>query len=70
MARSFGLSFSVDPGLRERYFGELEGGPVEMLQPEVTGIIDDRVVDPHARPAGGESLEHLYARAAGVRRPS
>jgi 2,3-bisphosphoglycerate-dependent phosphoglycerate mutase len=65
VARSFGLSFSVAPALRERCFGELEGAPAEMLQPEVTGIIDDRVVDPHARPAGGESLGQLYARAAG-----
>jgi len=65
VARSFGRSFSVDPALRERCFGELEGAPAEALQPEVTGIVDDRVVDPHARPAGGESLEELYDRAAG-----
>lgn len=65
VARSVGLPFSVDPALRERCFGELEGAPASTLRPEVTGIIDDRVVDPQARPAGGESLEELYARAAG-----
>jgi broad specificity phosphatase PhoE len=65
MARSLGLPFSVDPALRERCFGALEGEPADRLGPEVTGIVDDRVVDPGARPAGGESLEELYARAAG-----
>jgi probable phosphoglycerate mutase len=65
VARSFGLPFSVDPALRERCFGALEGAPVEAMSPEVTGIDDDRVVDPRARPAGGESLEELYTRAAG-----
>jgi 2,3-bisphosphoglycerate-dependent phosphoglycerate mutase len=65
VARPFGLPFTVDPALRERCFGELEGTPAETLRPEVTGIIEGRVVDPHARPAGGESLEELYARAAG-----
>jgi probable phosphoglycerate mutase len=65
VARPFGLPFSVDPALRERCFGEFEGAPSETLRPEITGIIDDRVVDPYARPAGGESLEDLYARAAG-----
>ncbi len=65
VARSFGVPFSVDPALRERCFGELEGAPAEALRPEVTGIVDDRVVDPYARPAGGESLDELYARSAG-----
>jgi probable phosphoglycerate mutase len=64
VARSFGLPFSVDPALRERCFGELEGGPADALRPEITGIAGGRVVDPQARPAGGESLEELYARAA------
>jgi probable phosphoglycerate mutase len=65
VARSFGLPFSVDPALRERCFGELEGIPAATARPEATGIIDHRVVDPSARPVGGESLEELYARAAG-----
>ncbi len=51
--------------LRERCLGELEGSPVSALRPEHTGIAGDQVVDSHARPAGGESLEELYRRAGG-----
>lgn len=64
VARSLGLTTSVDPAVRERCFGVLEGGPVDAATPVLTGIDDEWVVDESARPAGGESLDDLYRRTA------
>ncbi len=59
------LRTRTDAALRERSLGELEGSPASRLRPEDTGIAGDQVVDIHARPTGGESLEELYQRAGG-----
>jgi broad specificity phosphatase PhoE len=59
-----GVPVFADARLRERSLGVLEGIPSAALGPPVTGIDDGRVVDPDARPAGGESVRDLYQRAA------
>jgi probable phosphoglycerate mutase len=64
VAALLGLSVHTDPALRERCFGVFEGGPVSALCPEVTGISGHRVVDVHARPVGGESLDDVQQRVA------
>ncbi len=53
----------VDPLVRERSFGYLEGGPLAAITPADTGIADDVLVDPDARPAGGESFRDVALRA-------
>jgi 2,3-bisphosphoglycerate-dependent phosphoglycerate mutase len=53
-----------DPRLRERCLGVLEGTPVAAIGPEANGIHAGRVVDPDARPEGGESLRDFYLRVA------
>jgi broad specificity phosphatase PhoE len=63
VAEVLGLEVELDPALRERDYGVLEGGPVGHATPEQTGVLDGRVVDVHAAPAGGESLADVYARA-------
>ena len=60
-----GLPVFADTRLRERSLGVFEGLPRAENGPEVTGLDADRVVDPDARPAGGESVRDLYHRAAG-----
>jgi 2,3-bisphosphoglycerate-dependent phosphoglycerate mutase len=60
-----GLPVFADARLRERSLGVLEGLPRAENGPSVTGLDADRVVDPDARPAGGESVRDLYRRAAG-----
>jgi len=75
VATALGLSARVDPGLRERNFGVLEGLPGAALVPSVEGISGGVVVDENAHPANGESLRDLYersvraARRVGQRRP-
>jgi broad specificity phosphatase PhoE len=64
IAGQLGREVVVDPRLRERSLGELEGSCAASLVPEVTGICSGRVVDHHARPPGGESLDDLYRRSA------
>jgi len=59
---SIGLRPEVDPLLRERSFGSYEGGPVDHLTSDVTGIDDDVLVDPDARPPGGESFRDVVTR--------
>src|ERR1700691_6302274 len=59
-----GLPVFADTRLRERSLGVFEGLPRAENGPEVTGLDADRVVDPDARPAGGESVRDLYHRAA------
>jgi broad specificity phosphatase PhoE len=53
-----------DVRLRERCLGVKEGGPLTDVGPDVTGIHGDMVVDPDARPDGGESLRDFHGRAA------
>lgn len=60
---AIGLTPGIDPLLRERSFGSFEGGPIERLTSEVTGIDNDVLVDPDARPLGGESFRDVVARA-------
>jgi phosphosulfolactate synthase len=59
------LPIFADARLRERSLGVLEGVPSATIGPSVTGLDGGRVADPDARPAGGESVRDLYARAAG-----
>ena len=65
VAKTLGLPTETHADLRERSLGDLEGAPVSALFPEATGIAGDQVVDIHARPTGGESLEELYRRTGG-----
>lgn len=64
VTEGLGTSNSVDPAIRERSFGVLEGGPVTAATPALTGIDGEWVIDETAHPAGGESLEDLYRRTA------
>jgi broad specificity phosphatase PhoE len=59
-----GVAVFPDARLRERSLGVLEGVPSAALGPSVTGLDGGRVVDPDARPAGGESVREMYQRAA------
>jgi 2,3-bisphosphoglycerate-dependent phosphoglycerate mutase len=59
-----GVPVFADARLRERSLGVLEGAPSTALSPSVTGLDGGRVVDPDARPAGGESVREMYQRAA------
>jgi 2,3-bisphosphoglycerate-dependent phosphoglycerate mutase len=54
----------ADARLRERGLGVFEGSAVPAIGPSVTGLAGGRVIDPDARPAGGESVRDLYLRAA------
>ena len=60
-----GLAVSSDARLRERCLGDLEGAATAAVTPAVSGISANRVVDPDARPPGGESLRDFYRRVAG-----
>jgi broad specificity phosphatase PhoE len=60
---SIGLTPEIDPLLRERSFGSFEGEPIERLTGDITGIYDDVLVDPDARPPGGESFRDVVVRA-------
>jgi 2,3-bisphosphoglycerate-dependent phosphoglycerate mutase len=59
-----GVPVRVDPRLRERGLGVLEGTASAAIGPSVTGLGDGRVTDPDTKPAGGESVRDLYRRAA------
>ena len=56
------LALTTDSLLRERCFGVLEGQPQEMLDPRSSGIVDGVIVDPDARPEGGESFRDVVTR--------
>jgi len=62
-AEILGLVVVSSELLRERHFGSFESGPRSALVPEVTGISNDVVVDPSARPLGGETLDEMAERA-------
>lgn len=62
VAATLGLPPQIDRALRERSFGVAEGHPLRELEPAVSGIELNRVVDAEARPEGGESLRQLYER--------
>ena len=64
VAAALGLAVTLDARLRERCLGVLEGTPLAAIGPEVNGIRANRVVDPGARPDGGESLRDFYQRVA------
>jgi broad specificity phosphatase PhoE len=61
---ALGLPVHLDPRLRERSFGVLEGQPKSALTPAFSGIVDEQVVDAECRPPGGESITDLWCRAA------
>ncbi|MGD0553349.1 MAG: histidine phosphatase family protein [Streptosporangiaceae bacterium] len=64
LAAKHGLPMQADVRLRERCLGVKEGGPLTEVGPDVTGVDGGVVVDPDARPDGGESLRDFYGRAA------
>jgi 2,3-bisphosphoglycerate-dependent phosphoglycerate mutase len=64
LASALGLAVTRDARLRERCLGVLEGGAAAAISPAVSGISANRVVDPDARPDGGESLRDFYRRVA------
>jgi probable phosphoglycerate mutase len=59
------LPVRCDAALRERCFGAYEGLPLQALEPEASGIVGMQIVDPSARPPGGESLTDVRRRVAG-----
>jgi 2,3-bisphosphoglycerate-dependent phosphoglycerate mutase len=65
LASVLGLAMARDARLRERCLGDLEGAATAAVTPPVSGISGNRVVDPDARPPGGESLRDFYRRVAG-----
>jgi broad specificity phosphatase PhoE len=62
VADALGLGVRIDPGLRERSYGSLEGAPLDELVRGVVGVDARVVVDQDARAPGGESLRELYDR--------
>jgi 2,3-bisphosphoglycerate-dependent phosphoglycerate mutase len=64
LAAVLGLPVTRDARLRERCLGVLEGTDAAAIHPTVSGLRAHRVVDPDARPAGGESLRDFYRRVA------
>ena len=58
------LPVRTDTRLRERLLGVCEGTPLATMGPDVLGFADGLVIDPDARPAGGESVRELYRRGA------
>ena len=64
LATALGLPVSRDARLRERSLGILEGTDSAAILPAVSGLHAHRVVDPDARPPGGESLRDFYRRVA------
>jgi len=65
LASLLGLATVRDARLRERCLGHLEGAATAAVTPAVSGISANRIVDPDARPPGGESLRDFYLRVAG-----
>jgi|SRR5947209_15622397 len=63
-AAVLGLPVLIDARLRERSFGVLEGTPLATVDTALTGVAGSLVIDPDARPPGGESVRDFYLRAA------
>jgi 2,3-bisphosphoglycerate-dependent phosphoglycerate mutase len=64
LAAVLGLAVNRDARLRERGLGAAEGTATATLSPAVSGLGANRVLDPDARPPGGESVRELYRRVA------
>jgi 2,3-bisphosphoglycerate-dependent phosphoglycerate mutase len=64
IADRLGHQVIVDPRLRERSLGDVEGSCAASLPPDITGISGGRITDAGAHPAGGESLDDLHLRCA------
>jgi 2,3-bisphosphoglycerate-dependent phosphoglycerate mutase len=64
LAAALGLGIRLDPRLRERSLGLLEGTAAAAVPPALSGVAGDRVVDPDAWPPDGESLRDMYWRVA------
>ena len=65
LAEVTGLAVTRDARLRERCLGVLEGAATAAIGPAANGLRGDEVVEPDARPEGGESLREFYRRVAG-----
>ena len=65
LAEVTGLEVTRDARLRERCLGVLEGAATAAVGPAANGLRGDQVVEPDARPDGGESLREFYRRVAG-----
>jgi probable phosphoglycerate mutase len=65
LAEVTGLEVTRDARLRERCLGVLEGAATAAIGPAANGLLGEEVVDPDARPEGGESLREFYRRVAG-----
>src|SRR5262249_62037293 len=65
LAEVTGLSVHRDTRLRERCLGVLEGAATAAIGPAANGLCGEAVVEPDARPEGGESLREFYRRVAG-----
>lgn len=65
LAEVTGLEVTRDARLRERCLGVLEGAATAAIGPAANGLRGDQVVEPDARPDGGESLREFYRRVAG-----
>jgi broad specificity phosphatase PhoE len=65
IGQKLNLTWDCDAAVRERDFGAAQGLPLSALEPEWSGIEDERVVDADARPPGGESLRELGERVNG-----
>jgi len=66
IAAALGVPTRLEPRLRERNLGTAEGRPAADVTPAETGFAGERVTDPDARPADGESIRELYARVTGL----
>lgn len=66
IAAGLGVPTRLEPRLRERDLGAAEGRPADEVTPAETGFAGERVTDPDARPAGGESIRELYQRVTGL----
>lgn len=64
IGKVLGVAPVLDTLLRERGFGELEGRPLNELQPSLTGIDKNVIVNPDASPRGGESFREVVNRAS------
>jgi probable phosphoglycerate mutase len=66
IAQTIGVEPEIEPKLRERSFGKIEGRLLASVDPGEVGVTGDVVTDPDARPPGGESIRELYDRVVGL----